>query len=157
VAKSLYALAQNLDERQFRKLGLENIAINSKAIGQVKNQSAEFSIPILNTWYNISSSARDLHRNSLSTIEISTIKWRAALYFGKATSIPSGHSCFFSELRHPGPHGAIDERREGFLHQAPTKRAGIFGRPKFLMRILPPRTCLRGSPAPPPGSVKRCL
>jgi hypothetical protein len=70
VAKSLYALAQNLDERQFRKLGLEDIAINSKAIGQVKNQSAEFSIPILNTWYNISSSARDLHRNSLSTRDI---------------------------------------------------------------------------------------
>jgi len=70
VVISLYALAQSLDESRFRELRLENIAINSKTIGQVITQSAEFSIPILNTWYNISSSARDLYRNSLSTKDI---------------------------------------------------------------------------------------
>ncbi len=67
---SLYALAQSLDASRFRELRLENIAINSKSIGQVITQSAEFSIPILNIWYNISSSARDLHRNSMSTKDI---------------------------------------------------------------------------------------
>ena len=70
VVTSLYAIAQSLDESLFRELRLENIAMNSKAIGQVITQSAEFSIPILNTWYNISSSARDFHRNSLSTKDI---------------------------------------------------------------------------------------
>jgi hypothetical protein len=70
VITSLYAIAQSLDESLFRELRLENIAMNSKAIGQVITQSAEFSIPILNTWYNISSSARGFHRNSLSTKDI---------------------------------------------------------------------------------------
>jgi hypothetical protein len=70
VVRSLYALAQSLDESRFRELRLENIAINSQVVGQIRTQTAEFSIPFLNIWYNISSSARDLHRNSLSTKDV---------------------------------------------------------------------------------------
>ncbi len=70
VFRSLCAFAQSLDESRFRELRLENIAINSKVIGQVITQTSEFSIPILNIGYNISSSARDLHRQSLSTKHI---------------------------------------------------------------------------------------
>ncbi len=47
---SLYAIAQSLDESRFRELRLENIAIYSTGIGQIITQSAELSIPILNTW-----------------------------------------------------------------------------------------------------------
>ena len=62
--------AERFDEGQHRERRTAKVAEISKFIGATLVKMAELSMPVCNSWYEVAKSARGIHRNFLSDVEI---------------------------------------------------------------------------------------
>ena len=64
------AFAERFDASQHRERRTAKVAETSKFIGATLVKVAEFTMPVCNSWYDVSKFATEIHRNGLSDMEM---------------------------------------------------------------------------------------